>query len=225
VHVRRFGSGTPVVLVHGLAVSGAYLVPLAHELADGFRVLVPDLPGYGRSPKPASALGPEELADAVAGLLDGATHVVGNSFGCEVAVQLAVLRPELVDRLVLIGPTTDPAARTPWDQIARFLVDAPREPLLQWWNVVRDTAVAGAPRVVRTFGHSLRHRMEDVLPLVQAPTLVLRGERDPIAPQRWAEEAARLLPEGEVAIVPLAAHVPHYSHPAETAAVVRRFLG
>jgi 2-hydroxy-6-oxonona-2,4-dienedioate hydrolase len=59
-----------------------------------------------------------------------------------------------------------------------------------------DYADAGVGRALRTFGRALADRIEDKLPLVQAPTLVVRGARDPIVPQAWAEEVSRLLPAG-----------------------------
>ena len=56
------------------------------------------------------------------------------------------------------------------------------------------------------------------------PTLVVRGSRDQIVPQRWAEEAARLLPMGRLVVIPGAAHTANYSAPMELAHVTRAFL-
>jgi pimeloyl-ACP methyl ester carboxylesterase len=61
---------------------------------------------------------------------------------------------------------------------------------------VADYADAGVGRALGTFGHALADRIEDKLPLVQVPTLVVRGARDRIVPQAWAEEVTRLLPRG-----------------------------
>lgn len=57
---------SPVVLVHGLVVSGLYMVPTAERLSHFYRVFVPDLPGFGKSDKPARAMNVTELADALA---------------------------------------------------------------------------------------------------------------------------------------------------------------
>src|SRR5205814_6464226 len=69
-HALVGGSGGPIVLVHGLAVSSRYFVPLAERLVVRRRVLAPDLPGYGRSGSPPRALGIEELAKALTEWLD-----------------------------------------------------------------------------------------------------------------------------------------------------------
>ncbi|HYF39880.1 MAG TPA: alpha/beta hydrolase, partial [Gemmatimonadales bacterium] len=122
---------TPIVLVHGQVISSLYMVPTAKLLAPVFRVFAPDLPGFGLSDKPASVLSVPQLADALGmwmevNALDRAV-LVGNSLGCQIAVDLAVRRPDLAGCLVLSGPTIDPHARSALIQIARWLADWPGE--------------------------------------------------------------------------------------------------
>lgn len=59
---------------------------------------------------------------------------------------------------------------------------------------------------------------------IRAPTLGVRGARDPIVPQRWAEEAARLLPRGRLVVIPGAAHSITFHAPLELTRVIRPFL-
>jgi 2-hydroxy-6-oxonona-2,4-dienedioate hydrolase len=73
VSVDPVPDGFPaLVLVHGLGVSGRYMVPTAERLAPHFRVYAPDLPGFGRSGKPSRVLNLTELADALAGWMRAA---------------------------------------------------------------------------------------------------------------------------------------------------------
>ena len=86
------------MLVHGVAVSSRYLVPLAEHLAPRARVYVPDLPGYGLSDRPAGRdLTVPELADALLGWMDRVgldrPHLLGNSFGCQVIVNPRAVPP------------------------------------------------------------------------------------------------------------------------------------
>ena len=106
------GSGAPVFLLHG-GGPGASGVPNFSRnidaLADNFRVIVPDLPGYGRSAKGVDQSDPfGYLADMIRGLLDclgiDSAHLVGNSYGGAAALRLALDTPTRVDRLVLMGP-------------------------------------------------------------------------------------------------------------------------
>src|SRR4051794_30941443 len=130
-HARVGGRGRPVVLVHGLGVSSRYFVPLAERLVRRYAVLAPDLPGYGRSGTPDRALGIEALAEALRAWLDRAelptASLVGNSVGCQVAVELAARSPERVERLVLVGPTMDPSAPTLLRQSVRLARDLVHE--------------------------------------------------------------------------------------------------
>lgn len=222
------GDLPPVVLVHGLGVSGRYMAPAAARIARRARVYVPDLPGFGRSDKPRRALGVPALAEALAGWMAaagvGRAAVVGHSFGCQVVVELAVSRPALVARAVLAAPLMDPRGRSALRQIWRLLLDAPREPLSLVPLVASDYLRAGLARAARTLGLAVRDRVEEKLPRLRMPALVVRGSRDPVVPRRWAEEVARLLPRGESATVSGAAHAVNYSAASEFARLVLEFL-
>jgi len=188
-----------------LAVSHRYLMPLAAELAGHHPVHVVDLPGFGLSGDPGRVLGIAEHADHLADWLEAAdlppVAMLGNSFGCQVAVELAVRHPDHVGGLVLVGPTMDPAARTASRQILRWLWDTAREDPLRLPILLRDVRDAGPHRVVGTLGHALRDPIEDKLPQVKVPVLVTRGSSEPIVPSGWAQTATRLLPLGELAVL------------------------
>ena len=179
-----------LVLLHGLAVSHRYLMPLAARLASHHPVHVVDLPGFGLSGEPGRVLDVAQHADHLASWLEatGLAPVVllGNSFGCQVAVDLAVRHPHQVRGLVLVGPTVDPAARTALRQVARWLRDTAREDPLQLPILLRDVRDAGLRRVAGTLLHAIRDPIECKLPLVKAPTLVTRGGKEPIVPMAWA---------------------------------------
>jgi pimeloyl-ACP methyl ester carboxylesterase len=70
----------------------------------------------------------------------------------------------------------------------------------------------------------IRDRVEDKLPRIVAPTLVVRGSLDPVVPQAWAERAARLLPNGRLAVIPGGTYTLNYAMPDRIAAAIRPFL-
>jgi 2-hydroxy-6-oxonona-2,4-dienedioate hydrolase len=188
---------------------------------------VPTLPGWGGAPRPERALDLDELADELVALLDrhGLEHAafVANSFGCQVVTELAIRAPQRVSALVLIGPTIDPHTRPLARFVSMFLADTLREPVSLWFLIVRDYLRMGVRRFVRTGRFAWRHRVEQRLPLVEAPTLVVRGAHDGFVTQRWCEEAVALMPRAELAVVE-GAHAVHYSAPREVARLVDRFL-
>lgn len=217
-----------VVLVHGLALSGRYMLPTAEQLVGRAMVRVPDLPGFGDSGKPDRVLDVPELADALAAWLRRVVArpatLLGNSFGCQIIVDLAARHPELVHAAVLQGPTTPPGERTWLQQFIRWRQNAKFNP-----PELGDIAWAayekcGIPRALITFHYSLVDPVEDKLPSVRAPTLVIRGEKDPICRQEWAEKVTRLLPRGELTVIPDVAHTLCYTSPVPLAGAALDFL-
>lgn len=231
MHARAGGDGArgePVVLVHGMVISGRYMVPTALELAPLCPVYAVDLPGYGDSVKPRAILGLSELADAVAAWMDAkrfpSAHLVANSFGCQILAEFALRHADRVNRLVFQGPTVDPAARTIRSQLARLIRNSSSEgPGLGWITVV-DYVKAGVRRIRATIRMAIEDRIEDKLPGIAAPTLVVRGGNDPLVPQRWAEEVVRRLPRGELRVLPGLGHTINYTAPKEFVAAMRPFL-
>ena len=217
----------PVVLVHGLSISSAYMVPVAELLAADFPVYAPDLPGFGRSGKPDDTLDVPGLADALARWMEEAglsrAALLGNSLGCQVIVELAVRHPEKVARAILVAPTCDPCLRKP-RVVLDLLKDAAMEkPSLLPLHVADDVR-AGPRRILRTFRFALKHPMRQRLRQVRAPTLVVRGASDPLVSRRWVREVTRRLPRGRLLEIPEAPHAVNYTTPGPLADAVRAFL-
>jgi pimeloyl-ACP methyl ester carboxylesterase len=102
------GSGEPaVLLVHGLGAQWRVWLPTIGPLAERRRVIAPDLPGFGDSAMPKGRMSVEGLADAMEELCErldlGPIVAVGNSLGGAVMAQLALARPDRVERLVLVN--------------------------------------------------------------------------------------------------------------------------
>jgi pimeloyl-ACP methyl ester carboxylesterase len=209
-------------------VSSRYMVPTAERLAPHAQVYAPDLPGYGKSDKPSRALSVVELADTLAVWIQavglGRVSLVGNPFGCQILADLAARYPERVERLVLLGPMGDPRARSFARIAGRWLLNLPFEPVSLDLVAARDFLDMGPRRTVGTICEMLRDRIEAKLPLVRAPTLVVRGSRDPTVPQRWAERVTELLPCGRLAVIGGAPHTVNFNSPVAVARLVCAFL-
>ena len=112
IFVTEAGEGPAVVLLHGGGAGATGASNYSHNidaLAEHFRVIVPDMPGYGQSTKDIDHEDPfGDLAAAIRGLLDelgiDKAHLVGNSYGGAAALRLAMDRPDKVERLILMGP-------------------------------------------------------------------------------------------------------------------------
>lgn len=230
-YAGRTGShdNRPVILVHGLIIASRYMLPTARYLAPFCPTYAVDLPGYGWSDKPPTTLSLPQLADSLAEWMQALSlpraHLAANSFGCQILAHFAVRHPQCVDRLVFQGPTIDPEARTLVRQIVRLIRNSRRESPGLGLLMAKDYWNAGIRRIIATVTMALKDRIEERLPHIDAPTLVVRGERDPLVPQAWAETVARLLPYGRLCTLPGCGHTINYTSPGEFVDVMRPFLG
>ncbi|MER5446471.1 alpha/beta fold hydrolase [Streptomyces sp. NPDC002764] len=158
IFVAETGQGAPVLLLHGggPGASGVsnYVRNIA-ELAKEYRVIVPDLPGYGRSGKGIDGTDPfGSLATGIRGVLDrlglDKAHLVGNSYGGACALRLALDTPDRVDRMVLMGPggigTTRALPTAGLNSLLNYYGgDGPSRPKLE--KFIRDHLVFNAARV------------------------------------------------------------------------------
>ncbi|HEX8854502.1 MAG TPA: alpha/beta fold hydrolase [Thermoleophilaceae bacterium] len=116
----------PVLLIHGLGGTKASFLPTVAALAADHRVIALDLPGFGDSDKPLAA--PYDapwFARSVVGLMDALkierAHVIGNSMGGRVALELGMSYPERVDKLVLVTPSLAWMRERSWAPLLRFV--------------------------------------------------------------------------------------------------------
>lgn len=229
VRYREAGEGPALVLVHGLGCSADYWLhngpPLA---AAGFRVVAPDLPGFGRTAGPRLGLSIPAQAAAVAELSDalglGRAAYLGHSLSCQSVVELATTQPARVSALVLAAPTGDRRRKRVLREAIGFAADIPREPLalIPW---IADAYLrCGIPRWLGTYFAGKRHDTFAAAAGVRVPALVLVGGRDPVVSPRFAQAVSDALPAGRCHVIPGAAHAVIFDAPEAFNAAVVGFL-
>lgn len=220
------GSGS-FVLVHGIGVSSRYFERLAAELRRFGAVIAVDLPGFGAAPRPERELSVEAGAALLAEFLrsEGLAGVVlvGHSMGTQFVVETAAVHPTGVAGIVLAGPVVDERARMPWQQGMRLWRDVLRETPVANWIVGTDYARSGIRWYLTELPVMLGYRTEQRLPLVSVPVLVIRGERDPIAPRGWSVRLTQAARDGRLVEVPGAAHVVQHRKAAQVARILADF--
>lgn len=122
------------------------------------------------------------------------------------------------------GATAPPEERTWFRQALRWRQNQPFNPPSLGPVTWGDYRKCGWRRLFQTFHYSLRDPVETKLASVACPTLVVRGELDPICRRPWAEEVTRRLPRGQLAEISGVAHTLVYTSPVELAAAIRPFL-
>jgi pimeloyl-ACP methyl ester carboxylesterase len=248
----RLGVGPPLVLLHGLGMSRRVWDPVVPALAEHFEVVAVDLPAFGDSaPLPARAEPtPAALAAAVNELLDDLgisdPHVVGNSLGGWVALDLAALRP--MASVTLLSPAGFWRERTPmYDRAtlraSRWLARHAERPLcrLASYRFARvlilgqthgrpaQLTAEQARTTIRTLGRcpgfdaTLRattHRRYQAGPALDAPITVAFGSRDLVLLRRQSRHLDQLPADTHVAELPGCGHVPMSDDPGAVVALI-----
>lgn len=221
---------TPLVHVHGFGISGSYLLPTARRLTSHGVNIVPDLPGYGRSPRPPRTLGIPALADALAGLLDvlelERAVLVGNSMGCPIVLEAARRAPERVAGLVLVSPAGGVQNQPMVRAVGQLARDGVREPFGLARVAAPDYVRFGPVNGLRLFHQLTRFPSLERLLTTPVPALAVLGSRDPLMPgrRRVMEVAAATPDHVDLVVVLGAAHALNYSHPGELAHVIGSWL-
>lgn len=221
-----FGAGPrPIVLVHGVGMGRSVYLDLTTHL-DG-RIIGLDLPGFGEAPEPPRTLTMERHADLIAAYLrsrriDDAV-ILGHSMGSQIAAEIAVRHPDVVSALVLAGPTVNSATRSIRAQAGYLLWDLLHERPEVLWRGAREY-LRGGPHLLRKMKATIVHTPENAYPRVGVPVLVVRGQRDPLAPMTWCQEIVDMVPDARFAEIPDHGHGTLISESGGAAATIREFV-
>jgi pimeloyl-ACP methyl ester carboxylesterase len=232
IHSLEFGEGEErLVLLHGLSGSARWWRRNVPALARRYRVVLPELLGFGGSPAPERLPPVDETADVLDRWMEALrldrVHLVGHSMGGQIAIHFAARHPTRLDRLVLVDAAGIPRPLTPRN-LLRFALEV--GPLWRWGDprflptVVRDALAAGPRTVVGAIGHILRDDVRPLLARVAAPTLVVWGERDNLVPLAHGGTLREGIPHSQLAVLRGAGHNPMVDRAADFNRLLLRFL-
>jgi 3-oxoadipate enol-lactonase len=236
VNAAEAGHGPPLVLFHSLLSDRASFDAIAPELQKSFRVIIPELPGFGRSQAVDGGLVgvadrmAEVVSDAAAG--DHAI-VLGNGYGGFVALQMAIRHPGVASRLILAdcGAAFSEPGREAFRNMAaasqakglsaitdvamrRLFAPEFQDAQPDLMRDRREAFLRTDPEVFRAACDALATLdLRSELSKVKVPTLVLVGEQDEATPPPMSVELAAALPDARLKIIPGCAHVPQLQAP------------
>jgi pimeloyl-ACP methyl ester carboxylesterase len=259
VNVIDIGEGPPVVLIHGLGANWQCWLLNIPVLARRHRVVALDLPGFGCSEMPAKDISIKLFADTVCAVLDelGVERAAfaGNSMGGFVSTDIAIARPHLVDRLVLVS------AAALWNERRRArplvvlskLGSAYGAKIAAQWQLayehprlripaLRSAGIRYPERLPRDFTYEIMqasgapgfpgalealydYSIRDRIEEIEAPTLVVWGTHDPLVPLAHAFEYEALISSARVVVFRDTGHVPMLEEPERFNRTVFDFLG
>jgi 3-oxoadipate enol-lactonase len=247
VNAAEMGRGTPLFLFHSLLSDRASFDLVAPELATSFRVIVPELPGFGRSQEAGESLADvaDRMAEAVKDASSGEAGVVlGNGYGGFVALQMAIRHPGLASRYIFAD--CGAAFSEPGREAFRNMAAASKAKGLA---AISDVAMrrlfapefqAQHPDLMADRRAAFLRTNEEVfraacvqlaaldlrpeLSKVSVPALVVVGEQDEATPPPMSQELAALLPDARLKIIPGCAHVPQLQAPKLFLETIADFL-
>ena len=240
-HFTFCGEGEPVVLLHGWGASAESLGGIAKTLEDQFRVFAIDLPGFGWTPPPPAAWGTREYAAHVEAFMGSnaiqSPNLLGHSFGGRIALALAAQSPHRVRRLVLVASAGIRANLRPryylkvgavklakrvfsfpiWGRLGERILSTVHQRVGS-----RDYRNAGQMR--RTLVRVVNEDLRGILSSVQAPTLIIWGDRDLEVSRSSMEIIAGGIRGSQLEIMEGAGHFPFVDMPERFGKLVRDFL-
>lgn len=236
-----------MILIHGLGASAERWTAVIPEFARKYRVIVPDLVGFGQSDKPPVDYTPAFFTDFVAKFIEGMRVrdciLVGSSLGGQIAVDFAAARQDLVSSLILVSPAgimkhSTPAldayimaALYPNESTARGVFEQmegsgrPANP-----NIVRGFVERmGMPNAKLAFMSTLlglknSESVEAKLESIMVPTMLIWGTRDPMIPVEYADDFLACMPGCVLYKMDGCGHTPYVQEPERFAAAVLDFL-
>lgn len=241
------GSGAPVVCLHGAAAGAVTYYKSIAALAQHFRVIVPDIVGYGESDKPKAPYTRPYFAawlcDFFTALGIQKAHVVGNSQGGAIGLQFALENPDKVDKLVLVDSgalgkgmpagafismfllNNFPSA-TAGRMMSRYLVYKPEnnEPDYVAYSLQVAKKPGGSNVFMQGRGAAVSPIADDELRRIEHQTLIIWGEQDNFFPIAHGEAAARTMPHASLHRIQEAGHLPFLDQPAAFNDVLVQFL-
>jgi pimeloyl-ACP methyl ester carboxylesterase len=232
IHYRVGGpeDGPPMIHQHGFAISGTYLLPTAELLVDTYRVYIPDLPGFGRSPRPARAMGIEDLGRTLSHFMDAVgieqAVLVGNSLGCAIIADLVDESPHKVSKAVLVslagGRHNQPLAKA----VGQMARDGLAEPPRMIAVAAPDYLSFGVIRALNLFRLMTQFPAFERFMAMPVPVMAVIGSEDPLRPPwpRITAVLSQLPPEISIVLFQGAAHAINFTHPRELAHTIRQYV-
>ncbi len=242
-----------IVLLHGMGASLHTWEPWSEALSDRFRVVRYDIAGFGLTgPDPTGVYTLDRDLQTLADLLDRLgikrASLAGNSMGGRIAWNFAARYPTRVDRLVLIAPDGFASPGFEYDKFANVpsflaamtyalpksmlhsnLTPAYADPsklsaatVTRYHDMLLVPGVRGA--MLARMGQTKLERPEPILRGIQAPTLLVWGQKDAMIPITNAADYQAVLASAELVVLPSLGHVPHEEDPLASLAPVRAFL-
>ncbi|MEA2499083.1 MAG: hypothetical protein QOH26_1488 [Actinomycetota bacterium] len=237
--VFEWGTGPPVVVLHGWGGRIESMAPILTCLKNDVRVVAIDLPGFGHSPLPPTPWGTPRYASFVRRVMEDmgieSASFVGHSYGAKTALFLAATQPQVVDKLILVSssglrtpPSTKARAKRQVSKVARAAgrLGRPGEKVREAvYRRIASSDYKEAGELRPTLVKVVNEDLVEYLPQIEASTLLVWGTEDDSVPLSHAHTMERLIPDAGLVLFDGAGHFPYLDEQTRFCRIARNFLG
>ncbi|PPC94470.1 MAG: pimeloyl-[acyl-carrier protein] methyl ester esterase [Methylotenera sp.] len=250
IYIESIGAGPNLVFLHGWGMHSAVWHPVIKRLSKHFTLHLVDLPGMGLS-RPTEPYHLHILADKISEMLPANADIVGWSLGGLVAMRIALDKPDLVRRLVLMSTTPNFVNKHDWDAgiapdvFRNFAenVDADYHNTMTQFLTLQCMGAKDARATVKLLRKKFAERpvptsqtlhralnilldtdLRNEVDRLRKPTLLIHGDRDTLAPVQAAHWMMQNLPMGYLRVIAGASHAPFLSHQEQFVEALIQFL-
>ena len=200
----------PILFLHGWTTSTAPYRESLNFLCQRYRVLAPDLPGFGNCAYPKCAADSASYVNCIISFLEALNiqkaHVIGHSGGGSVAIALATTKPELVSSLIISDSTGIPLGSLPKVALGRaidMVGQTPKVklmPMVRFYRALLHNWVFNTQNMIQCTRLALTEDLRPLLSQVKSPTLILWGGSDRFIPLKLAYEFSQGIPDAQMLI-------------------------
>lgn len=244
------GKGFPVVFIHGFCESSNIWKSLSNELSEEFRIICPDLPGFGESPLPEDAFSLEDIGDSIVSWLKSLgieqCIVIGHSLGGYIALEILKKHPDFTQSIGLFNSSAfadSEEKKANRNKLIEFIGKYGVEPFLKTFvpslfytataekhqKTIEEISSKGLlikPESVKNYAAAMRDRQDSkaLLEKYHDRILLIAGEYDQNVPLQKSKEMSVILDSGNAHIIPDSAHMSLFEQSDLCYEVLRNFL-
>ena len=230
INYKTLGEGKPLLILHGWGSSSEKWQKIGELLVQkGMRVIIPDLPGFGKSEEPQKAWNLDDYCDFVEEFIKilnlDKFYLLGHSFGGSLAVKFSLQHPEKVAKLFLVSAACvrkKSLKNKLFKFISRFFKIKPLFLRKFFYRKSDYLSVRGVMK--ETYLKVIEEDLSDVLEKVKIPTMIIWGAKDKITPIKQAKLIKIKIRNSELKIIPNIGHSPHLEAPEKLGDLVSQEL-
>lgn len=242
INYKVAGKGQPLLILHGWGSSSDSWEKVGKKLSKEYKVVIPDLPGFGKSSLPQKAFSLKDYSDFVLKFTNklkiSTFYLLGHSFGGRIAIKFAILHPEKIKKLILCNPAgikPKPGIKT---RILFFISQIGNAVFSQrclerfrdgarnfYYFFLKNKDYVKANGIMKeTMKEIIKEDLLPKLSQILAETLIIWGEKDKILPLKYAFLFKEKIANSKLVKIPKVDHSPHIEVPEKLSQIIFNFL-